>query len=160
DPTTAYLEPGLQADAMFGVWWLTPFNLIMVWMAWAGFWGLSGRRMFDPQLRRCVWPAPDGWLARRSPDEALLPTVFLVLFIITFFGCFVLMGHLVVFGFAPRWWLVITMCAVALVAAVSLGRYGSRQALIHVNELEGTVGFPVAIWNRATVAREQLRGVD
>jgi Protein of unknown function (DUF3592) len=159
DPQAAYLAPGLRPEMLFVVWWLTPLNLLMVGMLRGGLRGLRGRRAFDPARRRCVWRTRDGWAARPDPDATLPAAVCLVLFFITFWGSVALVAYLSAFEYPPPWWLPITMWVVGLTGAIVLGAYASWEALIRVNESEGTIGFAAGMWKYATVARERVRGV-
>ena len=159
DPQQAYLAPGLRPEMLLMVWWLMPFNLLMIGMLWGGLRGLSGRRAFDPALRRCVWRTRDGWVARTDPDATLPAAVCLVLFFITFWGSVALATYLAMFEYPPPWWLSIMMWAAGLAGALALGAYASWEALIRVNEVEDTISFAAGMWKYTTMARERIRGV-
>jgi hypothetical protein len=140
------------------VWPVTPFNLLVVGLLWAAWWCVADRRVFDPALSRCVRATRDGWQVRVSPLTSFAASAFFGLFGIAFAGFFVAAGSTFVFDSTPVW-LPLAMYSVALVGAVAIGRYLSQKALIHINDLEGTISFPLR-WSHATIAREQILGVD
>ena len=159
DPATACLAPGLRSDSLFLLWWLTPFNLVSVGFAWAGWGYLTGRRGFDPALRRCVRKTSDGWLVRPDPGTRFIVLAFVCLLAITFCGCFVCMGYVMIFDSPPPWALPLSMWAVVVAATVVFSGIESRRAWIHINELEDTITFRPAR-ERVTVPRENILGLD
>jgi hypothetical protein len=159
DPDTAYLVPGLRADILFIIWFLTPFNLILVALVWVAIWHGFRRRSFDPRLRRCVRLTPDGWRVTPSPENGFWPIAGIALFAITFAGCFVALAYVMIFDFPPPWVLPGLMWAVAVAGAVRCGIHYSRRECIRVNELERTITF-LTDGQRPTVAREQILGIE
>jgi hypothetical protein len=156
EPAAAYLVPGLRPDVLFILWVLAPFNLFAGWFAWAGWAHLTGRRAFDPALRRCVRAVPDGWRARPDPATRFLPSASAILLLLTFCGAFVVGTYVTIWDDQAPWALPLVMWAGALTAAVVVAARTSRRALLHINELEGALTFRHA-GARATVTRENVR---
>jgi hypothetical protein len=158
DPATAYLATGFRSDVLLVIWCLTPFNLVVVGFAWAGWGYLTGRREFDPARWRCARETSGGWLVRPDPETRFIVRAFVCLLGITFAGFFVCLGYVMLFDFPPPWALPLSMWTVALAATVGFAARESRRALLHINELEGTIAFPH--WGeRVTVAREDVLGL-
>jgi hypothetical protein len=159
EPRTAFLAPGFRTDTLFLLWVLTPFNLVMLGFMYEGIWQLRRRRAFDPALSRCVWAAQDGYFARPHPDTQFLASAFAILLGVTFAGCFIIGGYVFTVELPPPLWIPLSMWALAFCVTVAFGVWESRQSLIHVNELEAAISFPVN-WTRVTATRERVLGVE
>jgi hypothetical protein len=159
EPRTACLLPGFRTDALFLLWVLTPFNLVMLGFIYEAIWYLLGRRAFEPSLKRCVWHAQDGYFARSDPYSQFVANAFLILLVVTFVGSFLIGGYVLTFELPPPLWIPLTMWGLALAVTIVFGLRESQRTLIHINELEGTIAFPVG-WARATVTRSQVLGVE
>jgi hypothetical protein len=156
---TACLVPGFRTDSLFLLWILTPFNLVMLGFLYEAIWYVMGRRAFDPALSRCVWLSRDGYSARPHPDTQFVAKAFVILLGITFAGSFLAGGYILAFDFPPPLWIPLAMWGLALGATVVFGERASWHALIHINELEGTIAFPVD-WKRVIVIRSRVIGVE
>jgi hypothetical protein len=159
DPATAYQAPGLRPDALMLVWCLTPFNLVMLGLGWAAWGHLTGRREFDPSLRRCARPAPVGWLARPDPNTSFLISAFTFLLIVTFCGSFAWGLYVANVGLPPPWAVPLAAWALALPATALYATRASRRGVVHVNELEGAITF-THDEKRVTVPRERVTNID
>jgi hypothetical protein len=155
DPANAYLAPGVRSDLLLVAWWVVGLNLLALGLVLCALEYLLGRRAFDPSLRRCVRPTDDGWLVRPDHTSRFVVIAFVMLLVVFFVGCFLTLICGVALDSPPPWGVPVAMYVLAPVIAVRLGLYGSRDALLFVNDREGTVEFSYGS-KRVTVLRERL----
>lgn len=134
DPADAVLRPGLTGFHLALVWFLTPFNLIMLggWVMLA----LSRRGSFDPANRRWVRPTPSG-VRVPLPTAGRAGRFAGCLLGITFAGTFVLGFG---FGFNPP--VLVGAGGYLAAVAVSIG-FAARHVnpVLEVNQLERVLRF-------------------
>lgn len=153
DPDESLLKPGLTGFHVAMVWFLTPFNVIMV-----GGWVylVRGRRpAFDPADRRSVAPTVTGWRVRvpgvdraRVFGGCLLGVTFAGMFV---WGC----GC----GFNPAVWIAGTAYVVAVALAAWFAR--RRTPWFEVDEtarvLRLPADVPFAAVRAVVVTRDETR---
>jgi hypothetical protein len=163
NPDASCLVPGLRADVPVFVWGLLMFHLVVVGMWW-GWAEVQFRwRAFDPALRRCVRETPDGWSVRTDPTTRFIVIAFWVLLIVGFAGGILAVVSVLVLdsviNFRLPWVVPVALWVVVPALAWGIAAYGSREALIFINEREGTLEF-AHDRQRVTIARADLLGID
>lgn len=137
DPAESLLRPGPTGFHLAMVWFLTPFNIVML-----GGWAVlvHGRRpAFDPAARRGVVTTPGGWRVR-LPGVGRAGCFGVLLLGITFVGVFV---WAIGWGFDPPVALASgTYLAAVVLAAVVAVRHSPRE--VEVNDLERVIRLPAS----------------
>jgi uncharacterized protein DUF3592 len=152
DPDDSLLHPGLTGFHLFMVWFLTPFNVVMIggWTALRHY----SRRAFDPASRRYVVTTPTGYRVRLpSPTRGLLfgGTLLAITFFVSFVWAF---G----FGFnppvAPAAWSYLAAVVVAGFVAMR-----SRRRRLEIDEAARSIRIRNASGGPVELAFQDVRDI-
>jgi hypothetical protein len=135
DPSESAVVPGPRWDQLLVLWCLTPFNVIAFLLVWAAWSRVAGWRGFDPI--RDARPIDASWCVRLSGSGAL-SNALVALLVVTFVGCFVLIGgYDALVGLPPPGWLIVGAWAFALAASLLYAiRQRRRRRLLIDNQAE------------------------